>query len=431
MVKLEEINSERLHDKYYRVKHKSGLKVYIYPKEGYNSSYAILGAKVGSIDTTFKIPGKAENVVVPDGIAHYLEHKLFESEEGDAFAEYAKTGASANAYTSFDMTGYLFSCTEDFDKSLKILIDFVQSPYFTEKTVKKEQGIIGQEIKMYEDDPSWQVMFNLLKAMYHNHPVKKDIAGTVESIAKINADNLYEVYNNFYNLNNMTLCIAGKVNPVEILNILDEKLKPSYNMVPETIFAKEPYEIVKQRVEQRFPISMPLFQLGFKENASKGRMTIEESTQTDIILSVLASKSSKLYNDLINKGLINDSFGYECFEGPGYLASIFSGESRDPDKVAEIIKERVTELHAKGIAEEDFERAKKSIYGKSVSLLNSAENIANVMLTLDFADKELFEAVECIANTSLIDVNERLKSQLDVSNCSLSVVAPEDGSLNI
>lgn len=428
MIKVEEVRSERLKDKYYKFKHSSGLKVYIYPKEGYNSTYAILGAKVGSIDTNFKISGKSEKVTVPDGIAHYLEHKLFESEDGDAFSKYAKTGASANAYTSFDMTGYLFSCTENFEESLKILIDFVQSPYFTEQTVKKEQGIIGQEIKMYEDDPSWRVMFNLLKAMYHKHPVKNDIAGTIESISKINADNLYEVYNNFYNLNNMTMCIAGKVTPNKVLKILDETLKPSHNTVPETIFEKEPYEVAKKRVEQKFPISMPLFQLGFKDDASKGRLTIEESTQTDIILYVLASKSSKLYNDLIEKGLINETFGYECFEGRGYCASILSGESRDPDKVSEIIKEYVKDLHLKGIEKEDFERAKKSIYGKTVSLLNSAENIANAMLTLDFSNKELFEAIECIAKTTLDDVNERLKNQLDVNNCALSVVLPNSKS---
>lgn len=428
MIKVEEIRSERLKDKYYKFKHSSGLKVYIYPKEGNNSTYAILGAKVGSIDTNFKIPGKSEKITVPDGIAHYLEHKLFESEDGDAFSKYAKTGASANAYTSFDMTGYLFSCTENFEESLKILIDFVQSPYFTEQTIKKEQGIIGQEIKMYEDDPSWRVMFNLLKAMYHNHPVKNDIAGTIESISKINPDNLYEVYNNFYNLKNMTLCIAGKVVPDQVLKILDETLKPSHNAVPETVFEKEPYEVVKNRVEQKFPISMPLFQLGFKDDASKGRLTIEESTQTDIILYVLASKSSKLYNDLIEKGLINETFGYECFEGRGYCASILSGESRDPDKVAEIIKEYVKDLHSKGIEKEEFERAKKSIYGKTVSLLNSAENIANALLSLDFSNKELFESIECIAKTTLEEVNEKLKNQLDVNNCALSVILPESKS---
>lgn len=182
---IKEIKSERVGDKYFEINHSSGLKIYIYPKENNSSAYAVFGTKYGSIDNCFKTAEDLEPNAVPAGIAHYLEHKLFESEDGDAFSRYAKTGASANAYTSFDSTCYLFSCTENFYESLEILLDFVQSPYFTEQTVKKEQGIIGQEIRMYDDDPQWRVLFNLLGAMYHNHPVKIDIAGSVESIAKI------------------------------------------------------------------------------------------------------------------------------------------------------------------------------------------------------------------------------------------------------
>ena len=174
-MKMNEVKSERTGDSYFQVKHPAGLRIFVYPKKGYNATYAIFATKYGSINTKFAINGK--EFTVPDGIAHYLEHKLFESEDGDAFARYAKTGASANAYTSFDMTGYLFSGTEQFKESLTILLDFVQSPYFTKQTVQKEQGIIGQEIRMYDDDPGWRVMFNLLGALYHNHPVKIDIAG--------------------------------------------------------------------------------------------------------------------------------------------------------------------------------------------------------------------------------------------------------------
>ena len=424
MNQIEEVVSQRLKDKYYTLKHASGLRIYIYPKKGHSSTYAILGTKFGSINTEFKFLGQEGVTKVPKGIAHYLEHKLFESEDGDAFSKYAKTGASANAYTSFDMTGYLFSCTENFKESLKILIDFVQSPYFTEKTVQKEQGIIGQEIKMYDDDPSWRVMFNLFKIMFHNHPVKDDIAGTIDSISKINAENLYKCYDSFYNLNNMALCIAGNVEVNEVLKVVDDALKPTSGTIPENIFPQEPYEVVKNRIEQKFPVSMPAFQLGFKEDASKGRPTIEESTQTDIILYLLTSKTSTLYNELIDKNLINETFGYENFEGPGYLASIFSGESSYPDMVAEIIKKHVTKLHENKIQKEEFELAKKAIYGKTVSLLNSAENIANAMLTLEFSGKELFSAIECIAKTTLNDVNERLKHQLDVNNTALSVISP-------
>ena len=169
----------------------NGLEIYIMEKPQYSSSYAIYGTHYGSIDTKFSKNG-SEMITVPEGIAHYLEHKLFEGEDGDAFSKYAKTGASANAFTSFDRTCYLFSCSDNFYENLDILLSFVQSPYFTKENVEKEQGIIGQEIRMYDDNPGWRVMFNLLKGMYHNHPVRIDIAGTVESIAQIDADLLYK-----------------------------------------------------------------------------------------------------------------------------------------------------------------------------------------------------------------------------------------------
>lgn len=421
---LKEVKSNRIGDKYFCVEHSSGLKVFVYPKKGFNSTYAIIGTKYGSINTRFKSCGENEITSVPDGIAHYLEHKLFESEDGDAFSKYAKTGACANAYTSFDMTCYLFSCTKKFEESLKILLDLIQSSYFTDENVEKERGIIGQEIKMYDDDPSWRVMFNLLSAMYHNHPVKFDIAGTIESIAQIRPDNLYKCYNDFYNPNNMVLCVAGNVDPDAVFKIVDEMIKPNDNKVPECIFPDEPYNVVTDRVEQHFEISIPTFQLGFKERVGKNRVVDEKLAQTDIILQSLASKSSKLYKRLLDSNLINDSFGYEYFEGSGYAAVIFSGESKDPDKAAKIIKEAIEELHKNGIDKQDFERAKKLVYGRNVAMLNSPENVSNAMLNLAFANRELFHAIECIANTTIEQVNDRLKHQLDNKNSSLSVVLP-------
>ena len=421
---LKEVKSSRIGDKYFCVEHSSGLKVFVYPKKGYNSTYAIIGTKYGSINTSFKCCGESEITKVPDGIAHYLEHKLFESEDGDAFSKYAKTGASANAYTSFDATCYLFSCTKNFDESFRVLLDLIQSPYFTEENVEKERGIIGQEIKMYDDDPSWRVMFNLLGAMYHKHPVKVDIAGSIESIGKITPEYLYNCYNNFYNPSNMVLCVAGNVDPDSVFKIVDEIIKSNSNKVPECIFPEEPYNVATDRVEQHFDIAMPTFQLGFKEKAPKSRLTEEQLAQTDIILQALASKSSNLYKKLLDENLINDSFGYEYFEGEGYAAVIFSGESKDPDNVSKLIKEEIEKFHKNGIDREDFERAKKLVYGRNVAMLNSPENISNAILNLTFANRELFHAIECIANTTIEQVSDRLKYQLDNKNSSLSVVLP-------
>ncbi|MDP4121078.1 MAG: pitrilysin family protein [Bacillota bacterium] len=420
---VKEIRSDRVNESYYKINHPSGLTIFVYPKVGYTSSYAILGTKYGSINTEFQIDGN-DVITVPDGIAHYLEHKLFESEDGDAFARYAETGASANAYTSFDKTCYLFSTTENFKESFEILLDFVQSPYFTKETVQKEQGIIGQEIRMYDDSPEWRVLFNLLCGMYHNHPVKIDIAGTVESIAEITAEKLYECYNSFYNLHNMALCVVGNVNENEVLEICNKMLKNSESHEINNIFPDEPYEIVKDYVEQSFMVGLPLFQLGFKEKAGEKQSDVSEMAQTDILLAMLASNVSPLYRELMDKNLINSTFGYEVFEGPLYRSIIFSGESRDPKQVADIIKKYIDEVKKSGINSEDFEIAKKAIYGESVASLNSIESIANMILDFHFSGREAFCHIEAIANTSAEMLSERLNSILDTSNCCLSVIMP-------
>ena len=425
-MKTEWIKSPRLGESYVSAVHPSGLKIYIYPKKGFHSTYAIFGADYGSIHTTFKSSLLDEIIEVPAGIAHYLEHKLFESEDGDAFARYAKTGANANAYTSFDMTGYLFSCPENFEESLAILLDFVQSPYFTEQTVQKEQGIIGQEIKMYDDDPDWRVMFNLLQAMYHNHPVKIDIAGSIESIAEITAEKLYQCYETYYNLNNMALCIAGDVDPEKVLEFVNAALKDSKKVEVESIFPHEPLEVVKQRVEQKFEIATPMFQLGFKEAADQNRLSVEALAQTEILLDVMASQFSPMYQELLDKALINTaSFGYQYFEGPGYASVIFSGESKDPDAVAAIIRKEAERLHKEGIAPELFELAKKSVYGRNIAALNSTDNIANILLRFAFAKREIFSFIDYVASVTLDDVTERLKKQLHPEFSALSIVSPK------
>ena len=424
MMNIKTVESKLVKDKYYIIDHPSGLTIYVYPKEGYRSTYAIFGTNYGSVNTRFKIDG-GEEITVPDGIAHYLEHKLFESEDGDAFARYAKTGASANAYTSFEKTCYLFSCTDKFEESFEILLDFVQSPYFTAETVAKEQGIIGQEIKMYDDSPNWRVMFNTLVGMYHKHPVRIDIAGTVESIAEITAEKLYECYNSFYNLHNMVLCVAGNTNVEQVLSVADKMLKPCEEHKIENIFEPEPYEVAEKYVEQIFPVTIPMFTLGFKENIGEKAATSKQLAYTDILLYILASPSSVLYNKLLDEGLINESFGFEYMEGPNYAAFLFEGESRNPKKAAELIKDAIREIKKNGISEEEFNIAKRSIYGSSVSGFNSNENIANILVDMHFNGRELFEYVDAVAASTIEDIENRLTELLDPDNCTLSVVKGE------
>lgn len=417
------IENERIGEHYFRMEHPSGLTILVYPKKGFNSIYASMGTKFGSIYSKFRFNGK--EITVPDGTAHYLEHKLFESEDGSAFQKYAKTGASANAFTAFDMTCYLFSCTDQFSESLKILIDLMGNPYFTEENVAKEQGIIGQEIKMYDDSPDWRVMMNLLQGMYHVHPINIDIAGTVETIAKITPEVLYECYNSYYNLHNMVMTVVGGADPDEVLKIVESTIKPSAAVDTELIIPDEPYKVVKSYTEQIMPVAVPMFELGFKEDSMGRYATNKEMLCTSVLLNAFIGESSELYRKLLNEKLINASFGFEYFEGMGYRSVIMSGETRKPKEAAEMINDAVRELHKNGISREDFEIAKKVVYGKTVSAFDSKQAIASELINSEFTGREIYEALDDMAEMTLEDVNKRLESQLDADNCCLSVVRGE------
>ena len=424
MGKLAVTERECFGDTYYTATHETGLQILVYPKKGYASTYAIFGTAYGSVDTSFRRSDEETLHTVPEGIAHFLEHKLFESEEGDAFSRYAKTGANANAYTSFDKTCYLFSCTENFLESLEILLDFVQSPYFTPQTVQKEQGIIGQEIRMYDDDPEWRVMFNLLGALYHNNPVKIDIAGTVDSIAQITDKLLYQCYRTFYSLNNMTLCVAGRVEPQQVFDLADKMLKKGEDFQVIKSFPPEPRHVVKDYVEQRFPISVPLFQLGFKEEAPAGRRSAKELADTQILLELLASEASPLYRRLLDAGLINSSFGYEYFELPGCAAVLFSRESAGPKRVAEEIKKEVAALRERGVSQEAFEQARRAVYGRAVASLGSVESVCNNLVECTFSGRHIEDTIAAAAHTTKEDVQARLAQQLLEDYAALSVALP-------
>ncbi len=421
-MQIKEVVSEKLNEKYYEIDHPTGLKVFVWPKEGYNSTYAVFGTPFGSIYNHFTAQGK--EIKVPDGIAHFLEHKLFESEEGDAFSLYASTGANANAYTSFDKTCYLFSCTENFKRCLEILLGFVTNPYFTAETVQKEQGIIGQEIRMYDDSPDWRVMFNVLRGMYKDHPVKIDIAGTVESIAEITADDLYACYNAYYNLHNMALTIVGKVDLQDVIEICNKELKSCKEVDVESHFPTDPYEVSERYVEDKLPVAVPLFNLGFKGDASR-RLTEQEIAYTDILLFLLASSTSPMYRELMDTGLINASFSYEQFEGPGYNSILFSGESKDPKQVETVIKSYIEKLRTDGISPEEFDNARRATYGDALSSLNSVDTTANLTEDFFFCGRNLFTYFDAVANATVKDIENRLRDILDTENTTLSVIVGE------
>lgn len=425
MNSMHEVKIDRVGESYFEMRHPSGLQIFIYPKLQSHSTYAVFGTNYGSIDNVFRRSDEQEVTRVPAGIAHYLEHKMFENEDGvDSFAKYAKTGANANAYTSFDKTCYLFSCTDHVYESLEILLDFVQKPYFTEQTVQKEQGIIGQEIRMYDDDPGWRVLFNMLSAMYEKHPVKLDIAGSVESIAEITPELLYQCHHTFYNLNNMALCVVGNVEIEKVLALCDKMLQPSEPVQVERIFEPERQDVLKHRVCEKGSVGTPIFYMGFKE-AAQHRATTAQSAQTEVLMEALCGDSSPLFRRLLDAGLINESsFGSEYFEGPGYAAVVFSGESKDPDTVAAEILKELADARKNGLDPALFADAKKSVYGHAIAGFNSVENLANSLIGAYFSGRSVAEDVEAVAQTTLANMNERLQAQMLEQNAVLSIIKP-------
>ena len=418
-----EIIESDIGESYVKATLKNGLKIYILEKPQYNSSYAVFGTKYGSIDTAFNING--EEVSVPEGIAHFLEHKLFESEDGDAFSKYAKTGAYANAFTSFDKTCYLFSCSDRFYENLDILLNFVQSPYFTKETVEKEQGIIGQEIRMYDDSPAWRVMFNMLTAMYHNHPVRIDIAGTVESIAKIDYDLLYKCYNTFYHPSNMFVCIAGNVDTEKILTQIKTGIKPSEQIELTRILADEPRETLKDYTEQKLAVAQPIFCFGYKEEIHQPNRSVKKKICSALALEMIAGEASPLYKELINEGLINDEFSYEHFCGNGYSAFIFEGESKNPKLVAEKIKAEITRILENGIDKKLFSSVRCSVYGNAIRSFDSVESIAMQMVDCAMQDSGLFDDIKYLKSVTMDDVYKIIK-KFDNDNTVLSVILPSE-----
>ena len=416
------VESSALGEKYYEIDHKSGLKIFVMPKENYKSTYAVFGTKYGSIDTRFKRIDSDEFTVVPEGIAHFLEHKLFESEELDAFTRYAETGASANAYTSFDKTCYLFQCSDRFEDSLRILLDFVTHPYFTKETVEKEQGIIGQEITMYYDVAGWMSTFNLLRCLYKNHPVRIDIAGTVESISEITDKLLYDCYNTFYNLYNMALVVVGNADADRIVAICDECLEKAEDVSVERSFEDEPRDIVKAYDEYHLAMSVPVFSFGYKEKCETPERTLKEIVETNILLEVLIGESSPLYSSLIEKGLINSQFSKEYFVGYGYEAIMFDGESTNPQAVADEIKREVARLKKDGIDDELFETVRRNLYGKEIMQYNDIDAVANGMISCYFSDYGIFDTMDIYKNVTKVDIEKRFLEVMDEKYSALSVV---------
>ncbi|HZK25480.1 MAG TPA: pitrilysin family protein [Oscillospiraceae bacterium] len=407
-----------------------GLEVFVLPKKGYNKKYATYSTNFGSINSRFIVEGQERELQVPDGVAHFLEHKLFEDEQGNAFDRFAVLGASSNAFTNFTSTTYLFSATENFTEGLELLLDFVQDPYFTEESVEKEKGIIGQEIRMYEDNPQWRLFFNLLGALYQEHPVRIDIAGTVESISKIDKEVLYQCYRTFYHPSNMAMFVTGDVDAERVLEQIEENIqRHDYQPLGEIkrLFPQEPAEIAKEYVEQTLVVSEPVLNIGFKEQdlGYGGEKLFKREIATNLMLDVVFGPSSKLYNELYEEGLVDDEFDAGYVAEQDYSHSIIGGETAEPEKLFARLVEGIKRAQREGISTETFAHYQRKAMGEFLKSFNSLEFIANNYPAYHFKKINFFDYLQVLHDLTQDEVNQRLQEHLSLDYLARSVIWPK------
>jgi predicted Zn-dependent peptidase len=408
----------------------SGLKIFVLPKPGYTKQYATFASHYGSIDNKFILPGTEQQIEVPDGIAHFLEHKLFEEEFGNIFDEFAKLGANTNAFTSWNITSYLFSSTENFHENLSLLLDFVQRPYFTEENVEKEKGIIEQEIRMYQDSPHWCALVNLLGALFHSHPVKIDIAGTVESIRKITPETLLKCYNTFYHPSNMAIFATGDLEPDRVIDQIAENLaRHEYaSQAPiQRVYPPEPKTVFKQQVEQALAVSRPSQYLGFKDTrvGFGGKELLEKEIASEILLEGIFGRGSELFNSLYEAGLIDENFTREYLGEVTYGASILGGETKDPEQLQQRIVDGISKLRRDGLDPQVLERSRKKLLGRFARGFNSLEFVANNFLNYQFMGTEIFEYPLLLREMPLETIQARFAEHFSLDNLAQSRIVPK------
>ena len=423
------IHYDVLDETVYTATHKSGLKVILIKKPGFKKSYATFSTKYGSINTEFVVPGETETIKVIDGVAHFLEHKVFEQPDGsNAFNDFSKYGANANAFTSFGVTNYLYSCTDYFYENLEILLNFVQTPYFTEENVEKEKGIIAQEIRMYEDDAEQTCMYNCLEAMYEKHPVRVNIAGSVEEIMKTTPELLYKCYNTFYHPSNMALICVGDLDENDIMKMVEKCIKTNTPHGEITqVFPKESEKAYKRRIEAKFDIPVPMFMIGFKDPSVGGTSDemLKREILTNCILRALFGKSSAFYKKLYDSGVINKTFSafYEYEDSCGYAA--FFGESEKTDELEKEIFLIIDDAKKNGIDKDSFDRAKKVLLGQFMSVLDSVEGFGNEYMFAYHRGINLFDYARICDELTHEDAKSRLEEIFKEEQCSTSIVLPK------
>ena len=417
----------RIGEEVIRTTLENGLPVFVVPKKDYRRKYAMFATRYGGMDMRFQLNGQWLDT--PAGIAHYLEHKMFDTEAGNALQELAKNGAEPNAFTSNAITCYYFDSTEKFYENLEILLSFVSVPYFTEESVEKEQGIIGQEIGMIEDNPEWQVYKQLMQSLYHTSPARTPVAGSVESIRKITAQTLYDCHRAFYTPANMCLVVVGDVEPQQVLDIARRVLpKDSGELIERDYGAEEPTEAARAYAEERMEVSMPSFLVGFKCPPQHGGEEQHRFAAIgELACDVLMGESIPLYARLYSQGLINGSFGAAFDILPGAAYAYAGGDSKDPRAVAEAILTEAQRLEREGVDEDYYKRIVNANFGAALRELNSFESIAVSMAEGCFHHYDPYRFPEVYDSITQQDVLDFIRENFVESHMALSVIHPKEG----
>lgn len=421
---MELVEYPSLGEKIYREKLDNGLQVYVDVRPDYGKQMAFFATRYGGMDLRFR--GEDGHWVdTPAGVAHFLEHKMFDTEDGNAMQTMAANGAVDNAFTASAITGYYFECTRGFEENLRTLLSFVSVPYFTPESVEKEQGIIGQEIRMCLDDPDIEVYYQMLNCLYEHHPVRVHVAGTEESIAGITPEVLYRCHRAFYCPGNMVLCVAGNVNPEAVARIAREVLPKETTTAAVADHGPEESEgAVQDYAEQEMPVSVPLFELGIKGTPAPVGGELRQQLLGELVCDVLFSPSAPLYTTLYQEGLINNTFGsdYESVPGCAYLMA--GGESRDPRRVRELVLAEVKRLTQEGIDPQLWERLKKAAYGSMVRRLNSIEDTCVELAQKHFLGEDYLQFPQCFQSIEREDAQVMLREWCVPERMALSVICP-------
>ena len=427
---MKTINYQTLQETLYFEEMDNGLKVYLLPKKGFSKTYGLFSTCFGSIDTTFVPIGENEMLKVPDGIAHFLEHKMFEMEDGDASDGFARLGASTNAFTSSSRTAYLFSTTTHEDECIELLLDFVQDIYLTEENVEKEKGIINQEIGMYDDDPDWRCYFGSIQNLYQNHPVKIDIAGTVDTVREIDKDTLEKCYHTFYHPSNMMLFVVGNIDPQKTMTLIRENQAKKHFEKENQIQREnvdEPQDVDQDELILNMDVVMPKLIVSMKINdiLTEPSQKLKRELSMNLLLDLLSAKSSKLYEDWMRQGFINDSFSANFTQERNYSFLQIGGDTQEPEKLRDKIYELIESIDSFEIDEADFQRVQKKNIGILIGVFNSPESIANMFSRYYFEGIMIFDLIDCLASLSLDDVNQ-LKSLFDKKYLSTCMIKPKE-----